>query len=258
LTLRPLTEVTADRGDTVKYLVNLADGATVETVFMRYEDGRRSVCISTQVGCGMGCTFCATGLAGLTRNLTAAEIIDQVLLVQRKQQERITNVVFMGMGEPLLNWEAVDAALTILNHPDGCAIGARHITLSTVGILPNLARFGARPEQFRLAISLHAPTPELRRALMPIEKKYHLDEVLDALRQPLEHGEVVIARSGGVTRFPARFQLVLAANPCPCARPSGNEACSCSPVVKRPTGWSSWTMTFCPAHPLTVPARPCR
>lgn len=181
--LSALTAVRADGGDTVKYLVRLADGATVETVFMRYEDGRRSVCLSTQVGCGMGCTFCATGLAGLTRNLTAAEIIDQVLLVQREQGERVTNVVFMGMGEPLLNWDAVDATLTILNHPDGFGIGARHITVSTVGILPNLAKFARRPEQFRLAVSLHAPSPALRRELMPIEKKYKLPELLNALKQ---------------------------------------------------------------------------
>jgi len=174
-------QVSAD--GTVKFLWSLSDGEAIESVLIP-EGKRRTLCISSQVGCALGCVFCATGRMGWRRNLSAAEIAGQVReTMLLDPATRPTNVVFMGMGEPLLNWEAVDAALTILNHPDGCAIGARHITISTVGILPNLARFGARPEQFRLAISLHAPTPELRRALMPIEKKYHLDEVLDALRQ---------------------------------------------------------------------------
>jgi 23S rRNA (adenine2503-C2)-methyltransferase len=121
---------------------------------------------------------------GFRRNLSAAEIAGQVReLVLRQSAQKATNVVFMGMGEPLLNWDAVDVALTILNHPDGFGIGARHITVSTVGILPNLARFGRRPEQFRLAVSLHAPTPELRHGLMPIERKYPLPELLEALKQ---------------------------------------------------------------------------
>lgn len=174
-------QVSAD--GTEKFLWSLSDGEAIESVLIP-EGKRRTLCISSQVGCALGCVFCATGRMGWRRNLSPAEIAGQVRkAVLRDPTTRPTNVVFMGMGEPLLNWEAVDVALTILNHPDGCAIGARHITLSTVGILPNLARFGARPEQFRLALSLHAPTPALRRALMPIEKKYHLDDVLDALRQ---------------------------------------------------------------------------
>jgi 23S rRNA (adenine2503-C2)-methyltransferase len=174
-------QVSAD--GTVKFLWSLSDGEAIESVLIP-EGKRRTLCISSQVGCALGCLFCATGRMGWRRNLSAAEIAGQVReTMLLDAATRPTNVVFMGMGEPLLNWEAVDVALTILNHPDGCAIGARHITLSTVGILPNLARFGARPEQFRLAVSLHAPTPELRRALMPIEKKYHLAELLDALRQ---------------------------------------------------------------------------
>jgi 23S rRNA (adenine2503-C2)-methyltransferase len=120
---------------------------------------------------------------GFRRQLTAAEIAGQVRAVARRDGQPPTNVVFMGMGEPLLNWDAVDTALSILNHPDGLAIGARHITLSTVGILPALAKFAARPEQFRLAVSLHAPTRALRRELMPIEKKYALPDVLVALRE---------------------------------------------------------------------------
>src|SRR5207302_259340 len=121
---------------------------------------------------------------GFRRNLAPAEIAGQVreLLLSAAGQAP-TNVVFMGMGEPLLNWEAVDASLTILNHPDGFGIGARHITVSTVGILANLAQLARRPEQFRLALSLHAPTPALRLALMPIEKKYALPDVVQALQQ---------------------------------------------------------------------------
>ncbi|MGH2398212.1 MAG: 23S rRNA (adenine(2503)-C(2))-methyltransferase RlmN [bacterium] len=178
--LEPLTEITADRGDTVKYLVNLADGATVETVFMRYEDGRRSVCISTQVGCGMGCTFCATGLAGLTRNLTAAEIIDQVLLVQRKQQERISNVVFMGMGEPLANYTATLRALQLFNAPYGLGIGMRHLTVSTVGLVPQIQMLAKERLQFTLAVSLHAPDDTLRNALVPINRRWPISELLTA------------------------------------------------------------------------------
>ncbi|HEU4797673.1 MAG TPA: 23S rRNA (adenine(2503)-C(2))-methyltransferase RlmN [bacterium] len=178
--LEPLTEVTADGGDTVKYLVSLADGATVETVFMRYEDGRRSVCISTQVGCGMGCTFCATGLAGLTRNLTAAEIIDQVLLVQRKQRERITNVVFMGMGEPLANYQATLRALQVLNAPYGLGIGMRHLTVSTVGLVPQIQMLAKERLQFTLAVSLHAPDDDLRSALVPINRRWPISELLTA------------------------------------------------------------------------------
>ena len=168
---------------TEKFLWRLSDGESIESVLIP-EGKRRTLCISSQVGCALGCVFCATGRMGWRRDLTAGEIAGQVRqVIVQDEAKRPTNVVFMGMGEPLLNWEAVDTALTILNHADGCAIGARHITVSTVGILPNLARFAARPEQFRLALSLHAATPETRRQLMPIEKKYALPEVLKALRQ---------------------------------------------------------------------------
>jgi 23S rRNA (adenine2503-C2)-methyltransferase len=168
---------------TEKFLWRLADGEAIESVLIP-EGKRRTLCISSQVGCALGCVFCATGRMGWRRDLTAGEIAGQVReVVLLGEARRPTNVVFMGMGEPLLNWEAVDTALTILNQPDGCGIGARHITLSTVGILPNLARFAARPEQFRLALSLHAATHPARLALMPIEKKYPLPEVLQALRQ---------------------------------------------------------------------------
>jgi 23S rRNA (adenine2503-C2)-methyltransferase len=168
---------------TEKFLWSLGDGEAIESVLIP-EGKRRTLCISSQVGCALGCVFCATGRMGWRRNLTPAEIAGQVREVMlRDPAAKPTNVVFMGMGEPLLNWESVDAALTILNHADGAGIGARHITVSTVGILPNLARLAARPEQFRLALSLHAPTPEARLALMPIEKKYALAQVMKALQQ---------------------------------------------------------------------------
>jgi 23S rRNA (adenine2503-C2)-methyltransferase len=168
---------------TEKFLWTLADGEAIESVLIP-EGKRRTLCISSQAGCALGCVFCATGRMGFRRNLSAGEIAAQVReLVVRDGAKKPTNVVFMGMGEPLLNWEAVDATLTILNHPDGFGIGARHITVSTVGILPNLAKFARRPEQFRLAVSLHAPSPALRRELMPIEKKYTLPQLMEALRQ---------------------------------------------------------------------------
>lgn len=180
LRLQPVTAVRADGGDTVKYLVGLPDGATVETVFMRYEDGRRSVCLSTQVGCGMGCTFCATALAGLSRNLTPAEIIDQVLLVQRLQGERVTNAVFMGMGEPLANYEPTLRALRLLNAPWGGGIGMRHLTLSTVGLVPQIRRLAQERLQLTLAVSLHAPEDGLRTQLVPINARWPIADLLAA------------------------------------------------------------------------------
>jgi len=168
---------------TEKFLWKLADDEAVESVLIP-EGRRRTLCISSQVGCALGCVFCATGRMGWRRDLSPGEIAGQVrAIVVRDPRQKPTNVVFMGMGEPLLNWEAVDVALTILNHPDGLGIGARHITVSTVGILPSLAMLAKRPEQFRLALSLHAPVPALRRDLMPIEKKYALPEVIKALAQ---------------------------------------------------------------------------
>src|SRR5439155_375569 len=166
---------------TEKYLWDLGDGEAVESVLIP-EGKRRTLCISSQVGCALGCVFCATGRMGFRRNLSVVDIASQVREVMLLDAAlKPTNVVFMGMGEPLLNWDAVDRALTILNHADALGIGARHITVSTVGILPNIAKLAQRPEQFRLALSLHAPTPELRHELMPIEKKYTLPAVIAAL-----------------------------------------------------------------------------
>ena len=165
---------------TRKFLWRLADGEAIESVLIP-SGGRRTLCISSQAGCALKCAFCATGRMGYRRNLSAFEIAGQVReIALRDPADLPTNVVFMGMGEPLLNWPAVDTALTILNAPDGLGIGARHITVSTVGILPGLQAFARRSEQFRLAISLHAPTSAQRRAIMPIEKKYDLEAVLAA------------------------------------------------------------------------------
>jgi 23S rRNA (adenine2503-C2)-methyltransferase len=181
----PLARLTAEveqqsADGTRKYLWRLADGEAIESVLIP-SGGRRTLCISSQAGCALGCTFCATGRMGFRRNLSAFEIAGQVReLVLRTPSEGPTNIVFMGMGEPLLNWPAVDTSLTILNAPEGLGIGARHITVSTVGILPGLEAFGRRPEQFRLAISLHAPSSAQRLGIMPIEKKYDLEQVLKA------------------------------------------------------------------------------
>ncbi len=176
-------EVRQDSSDgTRKYLWRLGDDEAIESVLIP-SGSRRTLCISSQSGCALGCVFCATGRMGYRRNLTPFEIAGQVREIMLEDPaSRPTNIVFMGMGEPLLNWPAVDAALTILNDPDGIGIGARHITVSTVGIIPGMEALARRPEQFRLAISLHSALPEERQALMPIEKKYDLASVLRAAR----------------------------------------------------------------------------
>lgn len=176
-------EVQQDSSDgTRKFLWRLPDNEAIESVLIP-SGGRRTLCISSQSGCALGCVFCATGRMGFRRNLTAFEIAGQVREISlRLPDERPTNVVFMGMGEPLLNWPNVSTALTILNDPAGLGIGARHITVSTVGIIPGMLELARRPEQFRLAISLHAASAERRLAIMPIEKKYDLAAVLQAAR----------------------------------------------------------------------------
>jgi 23S rRNA (adenine2503-C2)-methyltransferase len=181
---------------TRKFLRRLDDGEAIESVLIP-SGIRRTLCISAQAGCALRCTFCATGLMGFRRNLSPFEIAGQVReIVLRDPAEKPSNVVFMGMGEPLLNWPAVDPALSILNSEDGLGIGARHITVSTVGILPGMAELARRPEQFRLAISLHAPTSEQRHGIMPIEKKYDLEAVLraaEAFRKRITFEYVMIA-----------------------------------------------------------------
>ena len=167
---------------TRKFLWRLDDGAAIESVLIPSQS-RRTLCLSSQAGCALGCVFCATGRMGFGRNLTPFEIAGQAReIILRHPDLTPTNVVYMGMGEPLLNWPGVDASLTILNHPEVLGIGARHITVSTVGIIPGMQELAKRPEQFRLAISLHAATPERRLALMPVEKKYDLSQVLQAAK----------------------------------------------------------------------------
>jgi len=167
---------------TQKFLFGLPDGQAIETVAIP-DDDRVTLCISSQAGCALQCAFCATGRMGFQRNLATWEIAAQVREMRLVDDPvRVTNVVFMGMGEPLMNWRAVDTALTILNAPDGLGIGARHITVSTVGVLPGIVALAKRPEQFRLALSIHAPSDALRRELMPINTKYPLADVLAAAR----------------------------------------------------------------------------
>ncbi len=167
---------------TEKFLFRLADGEAIETVAIP-DGGRMTLCISSQAGCALRCAFCATGAMGFSRNLEVFEIAGQVREMRLLEKPiAVTNIVFMGMGEPLMNWRAVDPVLTILNDPRGLGIGARHITVSTVGILPGIVALGKRREQFRLAISIHAPSDELRQQLMPINTKYPLAEVIDAAR----------------------------------------------------------------------------
>jgi 23S rRNA (adenine2503-C2)-methyltransferase len=170
------------RDGTEKFLFRLADGEAIETVAIP-EGGRMTLCISSQAGCALQCAFCATGAMGFSRNLAVHEIAGQVREMRLLDPPiQVTNIVFMGMGEPMMNWKAVDPTLTILNDPAGLGIGARHITISTVGVLPGIVALGERPEQFRLAISIHAPSDALRRELMPINTKFPLSQVIEAAK----------------------------------------------------------------------------
>ena len=164
-----------------KYLLQFADGVAVETVGMPSRN-RLAVCISTQAGCAMGCAFCATGLAGLTRSLTAQEMVDQVTHVAQDFGERVTSVVLMGQGEPFANYEASIRALRMLNDSEGLNIGARHLTVSTSGIIPRIRDFARIPEQFTLAVSLHSAVQSTRNQLMPGVKKYTLLRLHEALQ----------------------------------------------------------------------------
>lgn len=168
-----------------KYLLQFSDGVSVETVGMPNRN-KLAVCISSQAGCAMGCAFCATGLAGLSRSLTAQEMVDQVLHVARDFGERVTSVVFMGQGEPFANFDATVQALRILNDPDGLAIGARRLTVSTCGVIPGIRRFAELPEQFTLAISLHSAIQGTRNQLMPGVKKYTLLRLHEAIQLYVE------------------------------------------------------------------------
>ncbi len=170
---------------TTKRLYRLPDGQLIESVLMEYEDGRRTACISTQAGCAMGCVFCATGQMGFARHLSAGEIVEQAVHFARLLEgegDRLSNVVLMGMGEPLHNYENTLRAIRRLNDPNGLNIGQRHITLSTVGLVPEIRRFADEGLQVGLAISLHAATDAERSALLPINRRYPIEEVLEAAR----------------------------------------------------------------------------
>jgi 23S rRNA (adenine2503-C2)-methyltransferase len=194
-----------DPDGTMKYVFGLSDGGRIESVLL-FDDDRRTLCVSTQVGCAMGCVFCATGRLGLARNLTAGEIVDQVNIIadcrlpnadlitidnrqseigNQKQQkaEHITNIVFMGMGEPLANYDAVLDAVRILNNSAGRHIGIRHLTMSTCGLVEGIGRLADEDIQPRLAISLNAPTDAIRAKLMPITKKYPLNRLFAAIER---------------------------------------------------------------------------
>ena len=178
----PILARQVSQDGTEKFLFKLRDGEAIETVAIP-EGKRLTLCISSQAGCALRCAFCATGAMGFSRNLDVHEIAGQVREMRLLDPPlTVTNIVFMGMGEPLMNWSAVGPTLTILNDPNGLGIGARHITISTVGVLPGIVALGERPEQFRLAISIHAPSDELRRELMPINIKYPLRDVIAAAK----------------------------------------------------------------------------
>ncbi|GAB6149805.1 dual-specificity RNA methyltransferase RlmN [Clostridium novyi] len=166
---------------TEKFLFEYEDGNIIESVVMKYKHGN-SICVSTQIGCRMGCKFCASTVDGVVRNLTSGEIIAQVLKAQKEIGDRISNVVLMGSGEPLDNYDNVIKFLKLINDEDALNIGQRHITLSTCGIVPKIKELADEKMQITLAISLHAPNNEIRKSMMPIANKYTLEELLDACR----------------------------------------------------------------------------
>jgi 23S rRNA (adenine2503-C2)-methyltransferase len=199
-TLEPIKEWVSNDAQTQKVLFRLEDNNTIESTLMFFRNPstgreRRTVCISCQVGCAVGCHFCATGQQGFVRNLSAVEIIDQVLFfsnrfsenltepVKGKNQKWLTNVVFMGMGEPLANYDNVRQAIAILNSPKGMGLGFHQITLSTAGLVPQMRSIAEEPLQFQLAVSLHAANDDLRNRLVPINRKYPLDQLISSCKE---------------------------------------------------------------------------
>ena len=189
--LKPKLYLDSTDGQTRKTLFELQDGEVIEAVLMRYDPNtftgrsRRTLCISTQAGCAMGCVFCATGQMGFKRHLASGEIIGQVMYYARmlkQENENVTNIVFMGMGEPFHNYANTMAAIDRLNSPEGYNFGARRFTISTVGLVPMIRRFADEKRQVNLAISLHAADDESRVSMLPINRKYKIQEVLDACR----------------------------------------------------------------------------
>lgn len=189
--IKPKLYLDSSDGQTRKTLFELHDGQVIEAVLMRYDPdtftgrGRRTLCISTQAGCAMGCVFCATGQMGFKRHLSSGEIVAQVMYYARmlaEENEVVTNVVLMGMGEPFHNYENTMKAIDRLNDPDGYKFGARRFTISTVGLVPMIRRFADEKRQVNLAISLHAADDESRVSMLPINKKYKIDDVIEACR----------------------------------------------------------------------------
>jgi 23S rRNA (adenine2503-C2)-methyltransferase len=182
-----IVRVLGSQDTTRKFLFRLSDDNLIESVLIPaspalYGDrsDRRTICVSTQVGCAYGCKFCASGLEGFSRNLGASEIVDQFIAVERASGDKIDNVVFMGMGEPLANFDHVMRAIRIINAPWGLGMGARHITISTSGLAPQIRRLADEPLQIRLAVSLHGATDEVRNQIMPINRRYNIDTLLAA------------------------------------------------------------------------------
>ena len=167
---------------TMKYLWELSDGNCIESVLMRYHHGN-TVCISSQVGCRMGCAFCASTIAGKVRDLTPAEMLDQVLFTQLDSGREISNIVLMGTGEPMDNLDTVLKFLELVNHPDGMNIGMRHISLSTCGVIPGIRRLAESNLQLTLSVSLHAPDDETRSRIMPVNRAYHVDDLFAACHE---------------------------------------------------------------------------
>jgi 23S rRNA (adenine2503-C2)-methyltransferase len=188
MSLHPIRKQESSDGETIKTLFSTSGGQTVEAVLMRYAK-RRTLCISTQAGCAMGCVFCATGQMGFKRQLTSGEIVEQVLYYARQlalENEQVTNIVVMGMGEPFHNYDATIAAIKQLNDPQGYDLGARRFTISTVGLVPGIRRFTQEHSQINLAISLHAADDDLRSHLLPINKKYPLEQLFSACQEYIQ------------------------------------------------------------------------
>lgn len=183
--LLKIKEKQVSRDGTIKYLFELHDGGLIESVLMVHDYGR-SLCVTSQLGCNMACRFCASGLLKKQRNLTAGEMVNQILTVMYDTNDKITHVVVMGTGEPFDNYDNVMNFVRIINHPKGLAIGARHITISTCGLCEKIRDYAHEGIQTNLAISLHAPNDEIRNELMPINKKYPMDELREAIKYYIE------------------------------------------------------------------------
>jgi len=185
----PIKAIISKEKETEKVLFQLHDGLKVEAVLMRYKDDRVSLCISSQAGCQLGCTFCATGKMKFGRNLRYEEIADQVMYFAQKlipEKKHITNIVYMGMGEPFMNYDEVMKSVSAINDKNGLNLGARKITISTAGICEGIEKLANEPFQVNLAISLHAPNQELRQKIMPIARRYSLDQLMKATEEYIE------------------------------------------------------------------------